>query len=655
MKHIMVVENIITEIERYQEYEGNQKYEGRNYQHRNKSNFSPRRERYEHNYEKIKPRKLRGRNPLDTYGKITRCNICDSINHWENECPDKLYETKQTYHENCVDSSDHESDEESITYSVCINSDEGIDLPKTRYSCQSYNVAILDSAAPKSVCGTEWLKQYIDTLGPEDKSKVKYSTATNVYKFGCSEETQALHKVRFPALLGDIEVILKADVVKGELPLLLGRSCMKKANTELNFKEDTIQILGQVLNLLVTRSGHYALPLGKNKQLQFKRPQPKLLGFSQAVHFKEFIPNESGEIDCENDCTSISQTGSPINSISYYTTIKNIGHTFRIKNSENEIIANITDESDVEGDENKTSNFREILNKIDYKVKSETNGLSNSSNCDSSEESDSSLVSDSSSNTTSSCTDDNDSSSWISDTSSNCSEDVIEELAPIFANDGIVGNVNSPDIITKVFPAESLDNIIALINKEFKSLKRDVWLSVANFDVVNLPDSLDVIMRNNFRKKATSMFRKSLDQFNAQIKSNGGRLFLMEIFPSPCILDPDRSTLSKMHQNLGWEMFLNFNQVIKEFNTMNGVQKTLNVNSYLRAKIKLNKSGRRKGVKRTCLEVSSNENAGGKRSTRWESKVNKDLHQADNMHLLEPTRLVISDVVLRAIKEKKRV
>ena len=219
----------------------------------------------------------------------------------------------------------------------------------------------MDSAAPKSVCGTEWLKQYIDTLGPEDKSKVKYSTATNVYKFGCSEETQALHKVRFPALLGDIEVILKADVVKGELPLLLGRSCMKKANTELNFKEDTIQILGQVLNLLVTRSGHYALPLGKNKQLQFKRPQPKLLGFSQAVHFNEFIPNESGEIDFEKDCTSISQTGSPINSISYYTTIKNKGHTFRIKNSENEIIANITDESDVEGDENKTSNFREIL------------------------------------------------------------------------------------------------------------------------------------------------------------------------------------------------------------------------------------------------------------------------------------------------------
>ena len=58
-------------IERYQKYEGNQKYEGRNYQHRNKSNFPPRREQcYEHNYEKIrKPRKLRGINPLHTYGK----------------------------------------------------------------------------------------------------------------------------------------------------------------------------------------------------------------------------------------------------------------------------------------------------------------------------------------------------------------------------------------------------------------------------------------------------------------------------------------------------------------------------------------------------------------------------------------------------------
>ena len=228
----------------------------------------------EGNYNQVRPRKLKGRNPLDPYGKITRCRICESINHWENKCPDRIRAERETYHEEQLNSSFHSdhSDEGSISYeiethNVCLSSEIQDDLTKIVYSCESFSVAILDSGAPKSVCGTVWLSQYIDTLSPEDKLKVKYSPATNVYKFGCGSKSQAIHKVKFPAILGDIDVMLKADVVKGELPLLLSRSCMKQANSELNFKDDTIEILGQTLNLQITRSGHYALPLGRNKQL----------------------------------------------------------------------------------------------------------------------------------------------------------------------------------------------------------------------------------------------------------------------------------------------------------------------------------------------------------------------------------------------------
>ena len=38
-----------------------------------------------------KPMKQRGGNALDPCGNITRCRICDSINHWEKRCPDKVY------------------------------------------------------------------------------------------------------------------------------------------------------------------------------------------------------------------------------------------------------------------------------------------------------------------------------------------------------------------------------------------------------------------------------------------------------------------------------------------------------------------------------------------------------------------------------------
>ena len=33
----------------------------------------------------------KGKNPLDSKGNITRCSLCESINHWAPDCPDKRY------------------------------------------------------------------------------------------------------------------------------------------------------------------------------------------------------------------------------------------------------------------------------------------------------------------------------------------------------------------------------------------------------------------------------------------------------------------------------------------------------------------------------------------------------------------------------------
>ena len=36
---------------------------------------------------------------------------------------------------------------------------------------------------------------------------------------------------------------------------------MKRAHIHLNFQDDTVSALGQTINLIVTKSGHYAVPL----------------------------------------------------------------------------------------------------------------------------------------------------------------------------------------------------------------------------------------------------------------------------------------------------------------------------------------------------------------------------------------------------------
>ena len=38
---------------------------------------------------KFLPKKQRGKNPLDSYGNVTRCSLCDSINHYKKSCPDR--------------------------------------------------------------------------------------------------------------------------------------------------------------------------------------------------------------------------------------------------------------------------------------------------------------------------------------------------------------------------------------------------------------------------------------------------------------------------------------------------------------------------------------------------------------------------------------
>ena len=36
-------------------------------------------------------------NPLDRYGRVTRCSICDSIIHWQQNCPDRNSTNNETY------------------------------------------------------------------------------------------------------------------------------------------------------------------------------------------------------------------------------------------------------------------------------------------------------------------------------------------------------------------------------------------------------------------------------------------------------------------------------------------------------------------------------------------------------------------------------
>ena len=214
--------------------------------------------------------KRRGKNPLDPNGNVTRCWECDSINHWRRKCPD-LVDKVDTYyasdsHQYLEEMYQNENQSVIDIHLAAVTPHKYDDLTKITFSLDTLNTAVLDSGAPKSVCGDTWLNQYVGALSEEDQLKVQHSKSKNIYKFGCGSKLTASGHVVIPALIGERKVMIHSDVISGDLPLLFGREAMKQTDSSLDFKDDTLQILGQKINLKVTKSGHYALPLSRNQQ-----------------------------------------------------------------------------------------------------------------------------------------------------------------------------------------------------------------------------------------------------------------------------------------------------------------------------------------------------------------------------------------------------
>ena len=71
----------------------------------------------------------------------------------------------------------------------------------------------------------------------------------------------SLYKMTIPATIGKVDVSIETDVINTNIPLFLSKASMKSANTEINFKDDTVRMLGQKQEVIVTSSGHYAITL----------------------------------------------------------------------------------------------------------------------------------------------------------------------------------------------------------------------------------------------------------------------------------------------------------------------------------------------------------------------------------------------------------
>ena len=118
---------------------------------------------------------------------------------------------------------------------------------------------------PQTVAGEVWYNCYITSLNENEKRKIKHHRPGNTYRFGDKKLFPALQNVHIPISLESRNAMLNTDIVASDIPLLLSRKSMKKANITL--KNDHVVIFDQSIQLLVTKSRHYAIPINPYKTI----------------------------------------------------------------------------------------------------------------------------------------------------------------------------------------------------------------------------------------------------------------------------------------------------------------------------------------------------------------------------------------------------
>ncbi|XP_057302644.1 uncharacterized protein LOC130636814 [Hydractinia symbiolongicarpus] len=221
----------------------------------------PRNERFRYgnrnNYERNNQRPLRKRNnPLDEKGEPLRCHICQSVMHFARFCP----HGNKTFDKPVFQASD-ENDmvEKAVLFTGAVIEDKSVLLS------EALNCVVLDSACSATVTGEDWLKCYLDSLTTEQKCKIQRSPSDTVFRFGGGERLKSNGKVKIPCNMAGKECEIVTDIVECDIPLLLSKTAMKKADMKLDLVNDTAEIFGTLVDLQNTTSGHYCVPLKEDE------------------------------------------------------------------------------------------------------------------------------------------------------------------------------------------------------------------------------------------------------------------------------------------------------------------------------------------------------------------------------------------------------
>lgn len=131
------------------------------------------------------------------------------------------------------------------------------------------------------------MASYMKSLNKKERGKINKTVSTKVFKFGNNFRFKSEGEYTIPGIIAGRKVIIRTDVVKSEIPLLLSRSAMKKAGVRLDLQDGKVNIFGQDIDLKLTESGHCCIELEIGKSIPRETRSREIVTENNALGYRQ--------------------------------------------------------------------------------------------------------------------------------------------------------------------------------------------------------------------------------------------------------------------------------------------------------------------------------------------------------------------------------
>ena len=204
--------------------------------------------------------------------KRTRCRKCNKLGHWARECPMKTTSSSSTARGD-ADTGTHvagaavvEIEETFVGACENVEPEDSVYVKDNEVLASglisSPGYGIIDSGCGKTLIGLDTLKEMIRLLEAKCPEAVTFLPERNTFRFGngAVEQSDQVVKLRV-GIAGELGSI-RAAVIQGQAPLLLGRPTLEKLNINLDFANKKIFLLNKSESLPMVCNSAGQLLLG---------------------------------------------------------------------------------------------------------------------------------------------------------------------------------------------------------------------------------------------------------------------------------------------------------------------------------------------------------------------------------------------------------